>query len=52
MSRVGRLPVELPQGVEVSADSGVITVKGPKGSLTVRISSQLSVLQDDDVHVI
>ncbi len=52
MSRVGRLPVELPQGVEVSADSGVITVKGPKGSLTVRISSQLSVLQDDDVLTI
>ena len=49
MSRVGRLPIELPEGVEVSVASGEIMVKGPKGSLAVTISSKLSVLQKDGV---
>ena len=35
MSRIGRLPVEIPAGVEVTvAASIVVTVKGPKGTLT------------------
>lgn len=34
MSRLGKLPVEIPQGVEMQYADGVLTVKGPKGSLT------------------
>ena len=34
MSRIGREPVELPAGVTVTTDNGVITVKGPLGTLT------------------
>ena len=35
MSRIGRLPVEIPAGVEVTvAENNVVTVKGPKGTLT------------------
>ena len=34
MSRVGLAPITIPQGVEVSVNEGVITVKGPKGELT------------------
>ena len=34
MSRIGKKPVTLPKGVEVSLASGVLTVKGPKGALT------------------
>ena len=41
MSRIGRMPVELPAGVDVKIDNGVITVKGPKGELTQEISDAM-----------
>ena len=31
MSRIGKLPVEIPQGVEVKVENNVVTAKGPKG---------------------
>ena len=34
MSRVGRMPIDIPAGVNVNLDGHVITVKGPKGELT------------------
>ena len=34
MSRIGREPVTIPAGVTVTADNGLLTVKGPKGTLT------------------
>ncbi len=37
MSRIGRLPIELPAGVTVEYVDGVVTVKGPKGTLTQAI---------------
>jgi len=37
MSRVGREPVTIPDGVKVSIDSGLITVKGPKGSVSEKL---------------
>ena len=41
MSRIGRLPVALPAGVEVKVDgNNVVTVKGPKGELQEQISEQ------------
>lgn len=33
MSRIGRMPIEIPQGVEVQVDGNVVRVKGPKGEL-------------------
>jgi len=43
MSRVGKLPISIPQGVSVSLEDTVLTVKGPKGTLVRRISSELDV---------
>lgn len=45
MSRIGKSPVTIPSGVEVKVDGNVVTVKGPKGSLSQEIDSciQLSV---------
>ena len=37
MSRIGRMPIAVPSGVEVSVAGQVVTVKGPKGSLTINI---------------
>jgi len=34
MSRIGRKPIDIPSGVDVKIDGNVITVKGPKGTLT------------------
>lgn len=39
MSRIGKLPVALPAKVEVKIDKGVVTVKGPKGTLQQQIQS-------------
>ncbi|MCK8602668.1 50S ribosomal protein L6 [Desulfoferrobacter suflitae] len=43
MSRVGKLPIQIPQGVSVSFNDQLLTVKGPKGSLTRNLSSLMDV---------
>ncbi len=43
MSRIGRKPINIPAGVDVKMDAGVMTVKGPKGTLTQRIHPNMSV---------
>jgi large subunit ribosomal protein L6 len=43
MSRIGRKPINIPAGVEVKAENGVITVKGPKGTLTQKIHPNMTV---------
>jgi large subunit ribosomal protein L6 len=48
MSRIGRLPVPVPAGVEVTLDGQLITVKGPKGTLTHTIAEPISVDRRDD----
>jgi large subunit ribosomal protein L6 len=49
MSRVGNAPVEIPQGVEVNAEKGLVTVKGPKGELTQNIDTAITVEVVDNV---
>ena len=43
MSRIGRMPVTIPQGVEVRSDVGFVRVKGPKGELESRIPPGIAV---------
>lgn len=43
MSRIGRLPITVPSGVEVKVDGQVVTVKGPKGSLTHTVPAPITV---------
>lgn len=43
MSRIGRMPVPIPKGVEVLAEGDVVRVKGPKGELSNRIPPGLTV---------
>ena len=49
MSRVGRKPIELPEGVEISAINGDVKVSGSKGSLALTVSAALEVSQKDRV---
>lgn len=45
MSRIGKLPVEIPAGVTITVDGGIITVTGPKGTLSQ------STLSEVDLHI-
>lgn len=48
MSRIGKNPITVPEGVEVVIEAGLVTVKGPKGELSEKISRDLTVTQDGD----
>lgn len=43
MSRIGKLPINIPAGVTVSTKDSVVTVKGPKGELTQEVNPNISV---------
>ena len=47
MSRIGRLPIPVPSGVEVRIDGQHVTVKGPKGQLSHTVIAPIWVAQDD-----
>jgi len=47
MSRIGRKPIEIPNGVDVKIDGNVITVKGPKGQLTQTVHPDMIVKIED-----
>ena len=52
MSRIGRMPIPVPQGVEVSIKDNEVAVKGPKGELSRRFSPDMSIaLKDDELIV-
>jgi large subunit ribosomal protein L6 len=48
MSRIGRLPVTLPSGVDVAIDGNAVTVKGPKGTLAHTVAPPIAVAQAED----
>ena len=48
MSRIGRLPVTVPAGVDVTIDGAAVTVKGPKGTLAHTIPSPIAVTRAED----
>jgi large subunit ribosomal protein L6 len=47
MSRIGKLPIPLPKGVEITAADGTIEVKGPKGVLSRALPPRVSVKTED-----
>ena len=48
MSRIGRMPINVPKGVNVNVSGGLLTAKGPKGELRVPFNPDLSVRQDGE----
>jgi large subunit ribosomal protein L6 len=48
MSRIGRLPVSIPSGVDVTIDGRTVTVKGPKGELTHEVAAPITVDQGEN----
>ncbi len=49
MSRIGKMPISVPAGVEVKNDNNLITVKGPKGELTKQFNKELTIEINDGV---
>ncbi len=53
MSRIGKLPIEIPQGVEVKIEGQTVTAKGPKGTEAVEVRPELTVkIEDNKILVI
>ena len=48
MSRIGKLPVVVPSGVDVTVESSTVTVKGPKGTLSHTVAAPITVDRADD----
>ena len=49
LSRIGKLPIEIPSGVTITVDSGDVTVKGPKGELKQFITPAVTVEVKDGI---
>ena len=47
MSRIGKLPIEIPGGVDIQIETGLVRVKGPKGELSQVVSRELSFERED-----
>jgi large subunit ribosomal protein L6 len=52
MSRIGRLPITVPSGVDVTIDGRNVTVKGPKGSLSRALHPDITVSREDATLVV
>ena len=52
MSRIGRLPIAIPGGVDVSVSGQDVTVKGPKGQLALSVAEPIAVNVDDNTGLV
>jgi large subunit ribosomal protein L6 len=49
MSRIGRLPVEIPGGVDVTIEGRAVSVKGPRGRLALELAPPIEIVREDGV---
>ena len=52
MSRIGKLPITVPSGVDVAIEERLVTVKGPKGTLSHNVAEPITIGRDDDGAVL
>lgn len=52
MSRIGKQPVPVPAGVDVTIDGQSVSVKGPKGTLSLDVAEPIKVDRDDDGAIV
>ncbi|MGI5949267.1 50S ribosomal protein L6 [Peptoniphilus sp.] len=52
MSRIGKKPIEIPNGVDVKIDGNIVTVKGPKGELSKSLNKDMKMEINDGVLTI
>ena len=47
MSRIGRMPITVPAGVTINVENNLVTVKGPKGTLSQQVNPDIKIEQKD-----
>src|SRR6202044_428426 len=52
MSRIGKQPIQIPSGVEVSIDGQDVSVKGPKGTLNLTVAEPITVARNEDGAIV
>ncbi|MDI6709832.1 MAG: 50S ribosomal protein L6 [Thermoanaerobacterales bacterium] len=52
MSRIGKLPIKIPQGVSVAIDGNTVRVKGPKGELVRELPRAMTVVEEDGALIV
>ena len=52
MSRIGRMPIAVPAGVDVKIDGSTVTVKGPKGTVTQQMNSKVIIKVEDSTILV
>jgi large subunit ribosomal protein L6 len=52
MSRIGKQPIQIPSGVEVSIDGQQVSVKGPKGTLDLQVAEPITVARSEDGAIV
>ncbi len=52
MSRIGKLPIQIPQGVTITLNNNVVTVKGPKGELFQSINPNIQIAVESDQVIV
>ncbi|NLU72425.1 50S ribosomal protein L6 [Streptomyces sp. HNM0575] len=52
MSRIGKLPIQVPAGVDVTIDGQAVAVKGPKGSLSHTVAEPIEIVRGEDGAVV
>lgn len=52
MSRIGNKPISIPDGVTLSVQGNVVTIKGPKGELSQEIDAEFKLEENDGVYVL
>lgn len=52
MSRIGKLPIDIPSGVTITVDDQQVSVSGPKGNLSERLIEGITVRQEDQTFVV
>ena len=48
MSRIGKLPIEIPSGVTITVDQGMVKVQGPKGELSQEVLPEVTIKMEDN----
>ena len=49
MSRIGKMPITVPAGVEITVDDGLVTVKGPKGEIKQHVAKNMAFKAEDGI---
>src|SRR6202041_272433 len=52
MSRIGKQPIPIPSGVDVTIDGQNVSVKGPKGALQLQVAEPITLSRDDDGAIV